>query len=159
MQLFAILLLTANLVVSVLAAPIIANTTSNVTSPSPSPIIANMTSNVTSYLCGTQTGEGTFYAPALGACGIESSPTQLVAAVSWQLYDTFPGYTPGNPNTNPVCGRKITANYKGKSVEVTVVDRCTGCNETSLDFSPAAFSELADQAIGRLYDMSWTWMS
>jgi Lytic transglycolase len=45
----------------------------------------------------------------------------------------------------------------GKSVNVKVVDRCTACDETSLDFSPAAFEKLANQDVGRLYGMTWTW--
>jgi hypothetical protein len=30
------------------------------------------------------------------------------------------------------------------------------CNETDLDFSPAAFSQLADLSVGRLSDMTWS---
>jgi hypothetical protein len=33
-----------------------------------------------------------------------------------------------------------------------------GCNEeTDLDFSPAAFSQLADQSVGRIFGMTWSW--
>lgn len=104
MQLYAILLLTANLAVSVIAAPV-ANTT-NVTSSSSGPSAAG-------FLSGTNHGDGgsinhsihlgdirfqrvavvilgTFYAPALGACGIESDDTQLIAAVSHDLFDNYP---------------------------------------------------------------------
>lgn len=35
---------------------------------------------------------------------------------------------------NPVCGRQISASYGGRSVTVQVVDRCTGCAFTDLDF-------------------------
>ena len=38
----------------------------------------------------------------------------------------------------------------GKSVTVTAVDRCVGCNTWDLDFSPSAFSKLASQSVGRL---------
>lgn len=94
------------------------------------------------------------------------------------------GYDGVNPNNNPVCGTKITATCKfiraewdirpqlrpqglltivfcvsdqGKSVTTTVTDRCEGCQETDLDFSPAAFSQLAALSVGRLDDMSWSW--
>jgi hypothetical protein len=37
----------------------------------------------------------------------------------------------------------------GNSVTVTVVDRCEGCAEYDLDFSPAAFDVLASESVGR----------
>ena len=43
-----------------------------------------------------------------------------------------------------------------KSVTVTVVDRCEGCSENDLDFSPAAFQQLADESLGRI-DISWSY--
>jgi hypothetical protein len=38
-------------------------------------------------------------------------------------------------------------------VTITVTDCC----EDDLDFSPAAFSQLAALSVGRLDDMSWSW--
>ncbi len=38
------------------------------------------------------------------------------------------------------------------------VDRCTGCAMYDLDFSPSAFAELADFAIGRLHGVEWQWI-
>lgn len=46
---------------------------------------------------------------------------------------------------------------QGKSVTVQITDRCTGCALTDLDFSPAAFDELADESIGRLSGVTWVW--
>ncbi|CAE6523761.1 unnamed protein product [Rhizoctonia solani] len=106
----------------------------------------------------TYTGQATYYGTGLGSCGITSTDTDYIVAVSHLLYDGFDGYTGGNPNSNPVCGKKIKANYQGKSVTVTVVDRCTGCALRDLDFSPAAFSQLADQSLGRLDGMTWAFM-
>lgn len=102
----------------------------------------------------TFSGEGTFYKPGLGSCGSTNNEGELVVAISHELYDQ---YTPnGNPNKNPLCGRKINAHYKGKSVEVTVVDRCEGCKLNDLDFSPTAFSNIADRDAGRV-DITWDW--
>ncbi|KII93208.1 hypothetical protein PLICRDRAFT_100378, partial [Plicaturopsis crispa FD-325 SS-3] len=101
---------------------------------------------------------GTFYGTGLGSCGITSNDSQDIVAVSHLLYDTFPGYVLGNPNNNPVCNQKIKATYQGKSVTVTVVDRCTGCALTDLDFSPHAFNTIADPAIGRISGMTWEWV-
>jgi len=114
--------------------------------------------NLPSYLVGTQTGQGTYYGTGLGACGITNNDSQYIAAVSHLLFDTFPGYTSGNPNNNPICGKQVTAHYQGKSVTVTITDRCVGCAITDLDFSPSAFSQIADQSIGRISDMTWDWI-
>ena len=44
----------------------------------------------------------------------------------------------------------------GKSVTIAITDRCVGCAEWDLDFSPAAFSQLADESVGRIHGMTWT---
>jgi hypothetical protein len=108
-------------------------------------------------MTGTQTGQGTFYATGLGACGITNSDSDHIAAASHLLFDAFPGYNGANPNKNPICGRKVTATYQGKSVTVAITDRCEGCAITDLDFSPSAFHELADFGLGRLSGVKWTW--
>jgi hypothetical protein len=110
---------------------------------------------------GVQTGQGTFFDVGLGACGYTNKDTDYVAAVSWRLFDNYPGYDKVNPNTNPVCGKKITATYQNKPVTITVVDRCADdtCLVGNLDFSKAAFSQLADFSVGRIYDMTWTWVN
>jgi len=108
-------------------------------------------------MTGMQTGQGTYYGTGLGACGITNNDSQYIAAVSHLLFDTYPGYNGANPNQNPVCGKQVTASYQGKSVTVTITDRCVGCKVTDLDFSPAAFSQIADQSVGRISDMTWVW--
>lgn len=104
------------------------------------------------------TGQATFYAPGLGACGTTSTDDDMIVAVSQLLYDGFNGYTGSDPNSNPICGKKIKATYEGNSVTVTVVDRCVGCALRDLDFSPAAFTKLADQSLGRLSGMKWSFV-
>ncbi|CAE6428601.1 unnamed protein product [Rhizoctonia solani] len=104
------------------------------------------------------TGEATFYDPALGSCGITSTNSDLICAVSQLLYDGFDGYTGSDPNSNPICGKKIKATYGGNSVTCTVVDRCVGCKKSDLDFSRGAFDKLADQALGRLEGMKWSFV-
>ncbi|KAF7582851.1 Rare lipoprotein A (RlpA)-like double-psi beta-barrel family protein [Clavispora lusitaniae] len=103
---------------------------------------------------GSFSGDGTYYDTGMGACGTTSTDSDFIVAVSKDLFDQ---YTPnGNPNHNSLCGKKIEAFYEGKSVEVTVVDRCEGCAYGSLDFSPAAFRQLADQGLGRI-KITWNW--
>ncbi|CAG8597826.1 17118_t:CDS:1, partial [Dentiscutata heterogama] len=91
-------------------------------------------------------GDDTFYNTALGAGGITSNDNQLVAALPAAVYDTLiPG---GNPNACTACGKTCTVCYQGKSVDVTIVDRCPSCKSGDIDLSPAAFSKLASQDLG-----------
>ncbi|KAI5777980.1 RlpA-like double-psi beta-barrel-protein domain-containing protein-containing protein [Geopyxis carbonaria] len=103
------------------------------------------------------TGDGTYYAPALGACGLTSSGSEMVAAVSWRVWDAV--QVGGNPNTNPLCGRKIRVRRAGRrgAVEVTVVDRCTGCRPEDVDMSIAAFEIVAEEVEGRV-GVEWAWV-
>jgi expansin (peptidoglycan-binding protein) len=110
-------------------------------------------------MVGTQTGQMTYYATGLGACGITNDDQQHIAAVSHLLFDAFPGYNDINPNNNPVCGRKIKISYLGAEVIVTVTDRCAACELTDLDLSPAAFQLLGALGIGRLFGATWVWLN
>ncbi|OBZ74582.1 Papain inhibitor [Grifola frondosa] len=104
----------------------------------------------------TQTGDATFYETGLGSCGIFNTDSDFIVAVSAQFFDTFPGAT-ANPNLNPVCNRQLTATTPaGKSVTVTVTDRCAGCQPGDIDLSPAAFDQLADPSVGRIHGVTWS---
>ncbi|KAH9959285.1 RlpA-like double-psi beta-barrel-protein domain-containing protein-containing protein [Lactifluus volemus] len=109
------------------------------------------------FLCGSQIGQGTWYQTGLGACGITNKDSDHIVAVSHSVFDVYPGYTGANPNDNPICGKQIQANYQGKSVIVTVTDRCVSCDMTDLDFSPSVFRELADPSVGRI-GVTWSWV-
>ncbi|KAI1312130.1 RlpA-like double-psi beta-barrel-protein domain-containing protein-containing protein [Xylaria venustula] len=103
----------------------------------------------------TQSGDLTYYAPGLGACGVTNSESDAIVALSQELFDQ---YTPnGNPNLNSLCGRQIQINLGGKSAVVTVEDRCTGCAYNDLDVPVAVFSQLADPSLGRV-EISWSWL-
>ncbi|KDR78242.1 hypothetical protein GALMADRAFT_209653 [Galerina marginata CBS 339.88] len=84
-------------------------------------------------------GDATFFAPGLGACGQHNNDNDLIVALSAPKY--------GNGSN---CGKRIKVNYKGKSVTVKVVDKCPGCASNDIDLSPAAFSRLANQDLGRI---------
>ncbi|KAJ4987865.1 hypothetical protein SVAN01_06595 [Stagonosporopsis vannaccii] len=94
------------------------------------------------------TGDLTYYAPGLGACGVESTESDAIVSVSHYLYDAVQIGT--DPNQNPLCGKKIRATRadertgKQVSIDLKVVDRCTGCEPTDLDVSPAMFDKMAD---------------
>ncbi|KAI9842232.1 MAG: hypothetical protein M1837_007377 [Sclerophora amabilis] len=110
----------------------------------------------------TFTGELTYYSPALGACGITSSETDDVCSLSHTLFDA--AQKGSDPNANPLCGLRIRAARfdeqvaERRSVDLTVVDRCVGCDPTDLDLSPGAFNKLANPDRGRV-DVSWAWLS
>ncbi|KAB8304491.1 hypothetical protein EYC80_003880 [Monilinia laxa] len=110
---------------------------------------------------GIFTGDLTYYAPALGACGITSSSTESICAVSHIIFDA--ASTSSNPNANPLCGKKIRITRQRESgsgnntVDVTVVDRCVGCKAEDLDLSLTVFKKLAQEAEGRVIG-SWAWL-
>ncbi|KAF6811621.1 hypothetical protein CSOJ01_05605 [Colletotrichum sojae] len=103
------------------------------------------------------TGDLTYYDVGLGACGNTNSDDDMIVSVSHYLWDDV--QEGGNPNNNPLCGRKIRVRRDDGegSVDVTVVDRCTGCEPADLDLSPAAFEKLAKKAEGRVTG-TWSWL-
>ncbi|KAJ3524132.1 hypothetical protein NMY22_g11135 [Coprinellus aureogranulatus] len=94
----------------------------------------------------------------LGACGWVNGANDDIVAVSRILFDTYPGYDGGNPNKNPVCGKKIRATRGDKTVMVTVVDRCEACKITDLDFTNGGFDRLTgnNRDLGRT-QFQWEW--
>lgn len=102
-------------------------------------------------------GDLTYYDVGLGACGETNGDDDMIVSVSHFLWDEI--QEGGNPNTNSLCGRKIRVRRDGSegSVDVTVVDRCTGCEPADLDLSPAAFEKLAKKAEGRVTG-TWSWL-
>lgn len=67
-------------------------------------------------------GDLTYYDPELGSCGITSSGSDMICAVSHVLFDA--ASSGSNPNENPLCGLKIRVKRGGSSVDVQIVDRC-----------------------------------
>lgn len=83
-------------------------------------------------------------------------------AVSHYVFDAM--QKGSDPNSNPLCGMKIRAtrynNEVGgwRSADVTVVDRCVGCQPNDLDTTTSVFDQLADQALGRV-NVTWAWLN
>ncbi|KAJ8089124.1 hypothetical protein AAF712_010766 [Marasmius tenuissimus] len=101
------------------------------------------------------TTDVTWYHPGLGACGRQNGDNDLVAAVSQTVYNNWPGAT-ANPNLNPICGRRARVVANGKTVDVTIVDKCMACATFDIDLSPAAFQKLAPLSVGRIKGGSYT---
>ncbi|KAL4807868.1 RlpA-like double-psi beta-barrel-protein domain-containing protein-containing protein [Aspergillus unguis] len=104
---------------------------------------------------GPYTGDLTYYDPGLGSCGITSTSSDKICAVSHVLFDA--ALTSGNPNENPLCGLTLRIRRGDSSVDVTVVDRCPGCDVDDLDVSSAVFEDLGDLAEGRV-TVEWAWL-
>lgn len=106
---------------------------------------------------GTFSGDGTFYTTGLGSCGITSQDTDMIAALSFKTMDLT---NPGNPNHNPMCGRKVRA-FSATNTEgiiVSIVDTCAGCaGAHDLDFSPTAFDLLGLETVGRI-PITWEYI-
>lgn len=84
-------------------------------------------------------GEGTYYnAEGVGACGIQTPPDYLVAAINDEQY------------SKANCGRCVSVDGPNGSVVVRVIDKCPGCDEGDLDLSETAFSKIADKSAGRV---------
>jgi hypothetical protein len=53
--------------------------------------------------------------------------------------------------------KRIFSADQGKSVVLTVVDKCPGCAGLyDVDISQTAFTQLADPAVGRITGVEWT---
>lgn len=89
-------------------------------------------------------GDITFYEAGLGACGdTNNSDSDYVVALAH-------GFMGELSNTNPYCGKTVTIEYNGATVEATVVDKCMGCVGRDLDLSNIAFKKLGiAESVGR----------
>jgi hypothetical protein len=104
---------------------------------------------------GPYTGDLTYYEPGLGACGVTSKDSDKIVAISHIVFDAVS--VGSDPNANPLCGKKIRARRDNKSVDLTVVDRCTGCQPDDLDVTIDTFAGLADVDLGRV-TVEWNWL-
>ncbi|KAJ5355464.1 Allergen Asp f 7 [Penicillium cataractarum] len=58
--------------------------------------------------------------------------------------------------TDSDCGKTVTVSYNGETVTGTVVDKCMGCDDTSIDLSRAFFEAVAGSLdAGRISGVEW----
>ncbi|OAD72253.1 hypothetical protein PHYBLDRAFT_65702 [Phycomyces blakesleeanus NRRL 1555(-)] len=95
-------------------------------------------------------GEGDDPGVGITACGTQFTAQDYVVALNHVDYGVY-----ANPNESPVCGACIEVTGELGTVKVTIQDMCPGCEQGSLDLSPAAFSKIADISEGRV-PVSWT---
>ena len=102
----------------------------------------------------TYTGDMTWYDVGLGACGLTSSPSDHIVAISESIFDSYT--QGGNPNNNPLCGKSVTiTGVDGTARTATIVDRCTGCAAADLDLSADFFNLVTDNGDGRVHNVKW----
>jgi hypothetical protein len=87
---------------------------------------------------GTQhTGDLTYYALGMGACGWDDSgkdQTENIVAISYAVMGE-------QSNGNPMCGKTISISYGGKTITATIRDKCMGCAPDDIDgMSPLTHS-------------------
>ncbi|KAJ6000791.1 hypothetical protein N7481_001200 [Penicillium waksmanii] len=58
--------------------------------------------------------------------------------------------------TDADCGKTVTISYGGVTKTGTVVDKCMGCDNDSIDLSRYLFKELADLSAGRIDEVTWS---
>lgn len=113
----------------------------------------------------SHTGDLTYYGTGLGACGETSTDQDHIVSISHLVFDAAGSSSSngGNSNQNPLCGLMLRAERfdeeynERRSVDLKVVDRCTGCQPDDLDTSIGAFESLAPSASGRV-DVTWAWL-
>jgi len=111
------------------------------------------------------TGELTYFQTGLGACGETSGQSDDIASISELLFDKAgsSSSTGGNSNNNPLCNKMLRVTRfdeqygEMRSLDLKVVDRCTGCAIDDIDTSQGAFAKLAPIPSGRV-DVTWAWL-
>ncbi|CAL5873909.1 uncharacterized protein PFLUO_LOCUS8193 [Penicillium psychrofluorescens] len=58
--------------------------------------------------------------------------------------------------TDGDCGKTVTISYNGVTASGTVVDKCMGCDDTSIDLSRALFEKFSGLGAGRLSGATWS---
>ncbi|GKZ33214.1 hypothetical protein AbraIFM66950_003009 [Aspergillus brasiliensis] len=91
------------------------------------------------------TGDLTYYVAGLGSCGTTSNGnSDKVVALPVGLM------------TNSYCGKTVKITYNGKTDYGTVLDKCMGCNDVSIDLSEKLFETFGTMAEGRLTGAEWS---
>jgi expansin (peptidoglycan-binding protein) len=103
-----------------------------------------------------QTGDLTYYAVGLGACGEDDTGRDMSANIVAMSSEVM-GF---RSNDNPMCGKPIQIynSANGKVSTGVVRDKCPSCKRGSIDVSQKLFEELGDLAQGRI-PISWAWVS
>jgi expansin (peptidoglycan-binding protein) len=106
------------------------------------PAAENTTASATT---GTGSGDATYYAVGLGACGWTNTDSENVVAIN------APQWEAGKH-----CGQWVTITGAAGTAKAKVVDLCPGCASGDLDMSPVLFeATIGSKDIGRA-KMEWS---
>ncbi|KZP10943.1 hypothetical protein FIBSPDRAFT_197872 [Athelia psychrophila] len=98
----------------------------------------------------SETGDGTFYVPGLGACGIYNDASQYIVGVSEALWQSHSG---------SLCNKAISITYNGLAVQATITDVCPYCGGVGdLNMTPALFERFAPESAGIIYGVEWVFV-
>ncbi|KAJ5238579.1 hypothetical protein N7468_003198 [Penicillium chermesinum] len=128
------------------------------TAPAPAPASNNAASS--------SGGGGSGYS---GVCSEESPCTGDITFYQVATSMTNPSFCGGyDTDESPVlalpvgimtkayCGKTVTIKRPGREAQTgRVVDKCMGCDDTSIDLSPGLFQSLANEAEGRVSGVTW----
>ncbi|OQE21159.1 hypothetical protein PENSTE_c012G03423 [Penicillium steckii] len=95
------------------------------------------------------TGEMTFYDTATSASAPSSCGTTNDGESEFVLA------LPVGIMKDNDCGKSVTIEYNGVKQTGTVVDKCMGCDDSSIDLSKHLFEAFASFSEGRLTDAKW----
>ncbi|KAJ2551181.1 hypothetical protein EV175_003788 [Coemansia sp. RSA 1933] len=103
----------------------------------------------------TFSGDGTYYTPGLGACGVTNTESDLIAAINAEQYGSSTGS--GGSNSASICGKCVQVKGPNGQVKVKITDKCPSCKSGDLDLSPAAFDQIGSEAAGRI-SITWSFV-
>ncbi|KAL4983589.1 hypothetical protein BDW68DRAFT_168563 [Aspergillus falconensis] len=146
--------------------------TTQTTTQAPAPIVAVETSSEEAEPAATSSASSESSSGSSGSSGPCSAGSPCVGQITY--YDTATsasapsscGTTNDGSSENVIalpvgimtdsdCGRTVTIKYGGKTATGTVVDKCMGCDDTSIDLSRHFFGELASFDAGRISGVEW----
>ncbi|KAB5590098.1 Rare lipoprotein A-like double-psi beta-barrel protein [Ceratobasidium theobromae] len=91
---------------------------------------------------------------AVGACGWFNVDADPVGAIGTSLFQEM--MVDDNPTHNAACGKDVEVTWQGKSVNIKIVEKCTGCGYDDIILSLDSWKELVD---GRTEGMNLTGVS
>jgi len=99
------------------------------------------------------TGEVTHWDGGLSACGpVVDTNTQMRVSMPHLMMEAIDSTWP-----SPYCGRSVTVlnPTTGITVQATVMDKCMGCEGSSIDLTAALFNAVAPKCDGRCGGFQW----
>ncbi|KAF8340644.1 RlpA-like double-psi beta-barrel-protein domain-containing protein-containing protein [Cantharellus anzutake] len=91
----------------------------------------------------TYSGQATYYAAGLGACGIRNTGNDFIVALNTGQWD-------GRSH----CFKMITISHGGRTHQAQITDECPTCGYGALDLSESLFSSFEDTSAG-VFQMTW----